>query len=132
MRKIGFFHNPTRANVGSLGIVSEVPVDAITSPEYQVWRLKGEFLPSFMALLMKTEYFLALVAINRVGGVKQRMYYSNLAEIRLPKVAIEIQQKFADKYQEILSASKIANEKLLKRKEEIEQMILGTRLIEEN
>ena len=31
-----FFHNPTQANVGSLGIVGNVPGDAITSPEYQV------------------------------------------------------------------------------------------------
>jgi len=35
-----FFHNPTRANVGSLGRVPDVPPDALTSPEYQVWRLK--------------------------------------------------------------------------------------------
>ena len=40
IRKDWFFHNPTRCNVGSLGIVPEVPADAITSPEYQVWRLK--------------------------------------------------------------------------------------------
>ena len=63
-----FFHNPTRANVGSLGIVGEVPDDAITSPEYQVWRLKDIFLPEFMALVLRTEYFLELVAINRVGA----------------------------------------------------------------
>ena len=35
-----FFHNPTRCNVGSLGIVPDVPEDAITSPEYQVWQVK--------------------------------------------------------------------------------------------
>ena len=57
-----FFHNPTRANVGSLGIVGDVRRDAITSPEYQVWRLTGGFLSEFMALLLRTDYFLALVA----------------------------------------------------------------------
>lgn len=36
IEKDWFFHNPTRANVGSLGIAPEVPTDAITSPEYQV------------------------------------------------------------------------------------------------
>ena len=36
-----FFHNPTRANVGSLGRVPQVPEDAITSPEYQVWRIRN-------------------------------------------------------------------------------------------
>src|SRR2546423_1118999 len=39
-----FFHNPTRANVGSLGRVPEVPPDALTSPEYQIWRLKSGLL----------------------------------------------------------------------------------------
>jgi hypothetical protein len=41
------------------------------------------YLPDFMAMMIRTDYFLALVAFNRVGGVKQRMYYANLAEIRL-------------------------------------------------
>ena len=81
--------------MGSLGIVPEVPDDAITSPEYQVWKLKGGFFPSFMALMLQTGYFLKLVALNRVGGVKQRMYYANLAEIRLPFIPDAFQTMFA-------------------------------------
>ncbi|MHB8907665.1 MAG: restriction endonuclease subunit S [Syntrophales bacterium] len=126
-----FFHNPTRANVGSLGIVPAVPADAITSPEYQVWRLKGGFLPDFMALVVRTTFFLALVAFNRVGGVKQRMYYANLAEIRLPKIAMEVQQQFADQRKKILERASFADEILTSRKLEIEQMILGLRSVEE-
>ena len=121
-----FFHNPTRANVGSLGIVPEVPTDAITSPEYQVWRLKTGFLPDFMALMLRTDYFLALVAFNRVGGVKQRMYYANLAEIRLPEIPMDLQKRFSDQRQLILAKIKEADKKLAERKEEIEKMILGT------
>ncbi len=130
IEKDWFFHNPTRANVGSLGIVPEVPTDAITSPEYQVWRLKGSFRPDFMALMLRTDYFLALVDINRVGGVKQRMYYTNLAEIRLPEIPTEVQKNFADRRQEILANITAANEKLAKRKKNIEKMILGTRPVE--
>jgi len=126
IRKDWFFHNPTRANVGSLGIVPEVPDDAITSPEYQVWRLKGGFLPEFMALMLRTEYFLALVAFNRVGGVKQRMYYSNLAEIRIPAVPDDLQRIFSERRQKILCDITAANTTLAQRKGEIEQMILGT------
>lgn len=127
IEKDWFFHNPTRANVGSLGIVPEVTSDAITSPEYQVWRLKGGFLPDFMALMLRTNYFLALVAFNRVGGVKQRMYYANLAEIRLPKIPLNIQEKFTTKWRRIQSNITAANEKLAQRKKEVEKMILGTR-----
>lgn len=130
IEKDWFFHNPTRANVGSLGIVPEVPTDAVTSPEYQVWRLNGGFLPDFMALMLRTDYFLALVAFNRVGGVKQRMYYANLAEIRLPEIPAEMQNNYADRRQKILANITAANEKLVQRKKDIEKMILGTRPVE--
>lgn len=130
IEKDWFFHNPTRANVGSLGIVPEVPEDAITSPEYQVWRLKSGFLPDFMALMLKTDYFLALVAFNRVGGVKQRMYYTNLAEIRLPGITMVTQKRFASHRQRILENISAANAKLIQRKMEIEKMILGVRSVE--
>ena len=122
-----FFHNPTRANVGSLGIVGDVPDDAVTSPEYQVWRLTDGFLPEFMALLLRTDYFLALVAINRVGAVKQRMYYSNLAEIRLPEVPKSVQREFAARRSRILDEVDVSERMLAKRKDEIESMIVGNR-----
>lgn len=131
IEKDWFFHNPTRANVGSLGIVPEVPEDAITSPEYQVWRLRGGYLPDFMALMIRTDYFLSLVAFNRVGGVKQRMYYANLAEIRLPMVNSEIQQQYAIQRHEILNRISQASVMLVQRKREIEKMILGTRTLED-
>ena len=132
IEKDWFFHNPTRANVGSLGIVPEVPDDAITSPEYQVWKLKGGFLPNFMALVLRTDYFLNLVAFNRVGGVKQRMYYANLAEIRIPIVPDDIQQAFAKRRQEMVDNISVASEMLARRKTEIEQMIFGTHPVEGN
>jgi type I restriction enzyme S subunit len=131
IEKNWFFHNPTRANVGSLGIVPEIPEDAITSPEYQVWRLHLGFLPDFMALIIRTEYFLSLVDFNRVGGVKQRMYYANLAEIRLPMIDLEIQKEFADQRVAIRSAITKANESVKDCRAEIEEMILGLRPVED-
>lgn len=132
IKKDWFFHNPTRANVGSLGKVPTVPEDAITSPEYQVWRLTGGFLPEFMALLIRTDYFLSLVDFNRVGGVKQRMYYSNLAEIRLPMIPMQEQQAIADRYAALLEDIENARAELVNKKQDIEQMILGTMKIKGN
>ncbi len=132
IQKNWFFHNPTRANVGSLGIVPEVPADAITSPEYQVWQLNGRVLPEFMALMLRTDYFLTLVDFNRVGGVKQRMYYANLAEIRLPEIPRTLQNDFSERQREIFSNINATNEMLIHRKLEIEKMILGTRPTEKN
>lgn len=131
IEKNWFFHNPTRANVGSLGIVSEVPEDAITSPEYQVWRLTSGFLPGFMALMLQTEYFLTLVSFNRVGGVKQRMYYANLAEIRLPMIEEDKQKKFADTRKDVLQEIVDTQSQLQRQKQAVEEMILGIRPVEE-
>lgn len=126
IKKDWFFHNPTRANVGSLGIVPQVPSDALTSPEYQVWRLKGGgFTPEFMALLLKTPYFLAVVAFNRVGAVKQRMYYANLCEICLPLVPGEIQKSFAERHGKILADMASSKGKMKEQGALVEQMILG-------
>lgn len=127
IQKGWFFHNPTRANVGSLGIVPDVPIDAITSPEYQVWRLTGGFLPKFMALMIKTEYFLKLIDFNRVGAVKQRMYYSNLAEIRLPFLENDLQLRFADEWKTALAELSKAKQNLKIAQVECEEMILGVR-----
>jgi hypothetical protein len=126
IEKNWFFHNPTRANVGSLGIVPEVPDDAITSPEYQVWKLTNGFAPEFMDLLLNTEYFLTLVSFNRVGGVKQRMYYANLAEIRLPIIPKQIQQEYIARKAKLEEQQKTATKELKKVKVRIEQLILGT------
>jgi hypothetical protein len=92
IRKDWFFHNPTRCNVGSLGIVPDVLEDAITSPEYQVWRLKTDIpepmLPSYVACLIQTPIFLDLVQFNRVGAVKQRMNTENLMQVRIPYLPV--------------------------------------------
>lgn len=92
IEKDWFFHNPTRANVGSLGRVPDVPDDAITSPEYQVWRLTGQLIPAFVEILIRTRYFLELIDCHRVGAVKERLFVSNLLEIPVPDLA-EPQQR---------------------------------------
>ena len=131
IEKDWFFHNPTRANVGSLGIVPEVPDDAITSPEYQVWKLTSGFKPEFMDLLLQTQYFLTLVSFNRVGGVKQRMYYANLAEIRLPLICPDTQKKFITRKAAIKENLKKATYHLAEVKKQVEKLILGTLSVED-
>src|SRR6266702_1284028 len=73
IRKDWFFHNPTRANVGSLGRVPDVPPDAITSPEYQVWKIKQGLVPEFVEILIRLPFFLELIEHHRVGTVKERL-----------------------------------------------------------
>jgi|GEM_PF-1817778 len=133
IRKDWFFHNPTRCNVGSLGIVPDVPADAITSPEYQVWRLKTDIsdpmLPEYVACLIQTPFFLDLVQFNRVGAVKQRMYTENLMQVCIPYLPVKEQQRYADARQKALVKLVAAKARLETAREEVEAMILGTKKV---
>lgn len=92
IKKDWFFHNPTRANVGSIGRVPEVPADAVTSPEYQVWSIKDPtWLPEYVQALVKMPFFNLMVQVHRVGAVKERLYARNLMEIPVPIRTTEFQ-----------------------------------------
>lgn len=130
IRKDWFFHNPTRSSVGSLGIVPEVPEDAITSPEYQVWCICDGLLTGFTAVMITTDYFIKLIQFNRVGAVKQRLYVENLLSIPIPEIPEEFQRKVAEEREKVLSAIAEARQKVAEAALEVEAMILGTRKVD--
>ena len=134
IRKDWFFHNPTRCNVGSLGIVPDVPEDAITSPEYQVWRVKEDthapMLPGFIAVLIQTPFFIDLIQFNRVGAVKQRMYTENLCQLRIPYLPEAEQREYAQAREKALADLATARDRLAQARKDVEAMILGVKSIE--
>lgn len=93
-----FIHNPTRANVGSFGWAAVVEEDALTSPDYQVWRVINGYLPEFLEIIIKTKSFLRLVEIHRVGAVKRRLFVTNLKEIVLPRPSEKSQRSMVEEY----------------------------------
>ena len=129
IRRDWFFHNPTRANVGSLGIVPDVPKNAVTSPEYQVWRVKEDTPPGYVAVLINTSFFLELVQFHRVGAVKQRLYAENLLRIRIPPIPHIEQERIAEKRSSALEAIEYAKDQLAATRQEVEEMILGIRQV---
>lgn len=129
IRKDWFFHNPTRSSVGSLGIVPEVPKDAITSPEYQVWRIYYGLHLGFAAVMITTEYFIKLIQFNRVGAVKERLYVDNLLSIPIPEIPVEFQHEVAIERERAMAAIEEARAKVAEAAIEVEAMILGTKKI---
>lgn len=131
IRKDWFFHNPTRSAVGSLGHVLEVPSDAITSPEYQVWKQRdlGEasLLPAFVATLIQTPWFIKVIQFHRVGAVKQRLYIENLLSMPVPVFPRALQERIRAARERIAeeraAAAKLADDTA----REVEEMILGQR-----
>jgi type I restriction enzyme, S subunit len=94
-----FFHNPTRANVGSMGRVRATEPDALTSPEYQVWRIKDPtWSADFVEVLLKMPFFNHLVNIHRVGAVKQRLYVENLLEMPVPSRNAAFQKAIVEEW----------------------------------
>lgn len=131
IQKDWFFHNPTRSSVGSLGQVPEVPDDAITSPEYQVWKLKNlgadSLQTGFVATLIQTKWFVQVIQFHRVGTVKQRLYVENLLSMPVPRFPRDLQERVTTAREKIAfaraSAAKLAAVTAL----EVEEMILGRR-----
>jgi hypothetical protein len=133
IRKDWFFHNPTRSSVGSLGIVPEVPDDAITSPEYQIWRLRSgsEWTPEFVAALIRTTWFVRLIQVHRVGAVKQRLYVENLLSMPMPVVSSAIHDKAATQRQAALQKLADARQAAETAKAEVEALIIGTKSLKD-
>jgi hypothetical protein len=127
IRRDWFFHNPTRSSVGSLGIVPDVPEDAITSPEYQVWRIKWGLIPGYVAVLINSPFFIELIQFHRVGAVKQRLYVDNLLEISIPVISLKEQQQIADARAAALARLAQAQQRVIEVNSEVEALILGTK-----
>jgi hypothetical protein len=47
-----------------------VPPDAITSPEYQVWRIKDGLIPGFVEVLIHLPFLLILLVITASAQLK--------------------------------------------------------------
>lgn len=122
-----FFHNPTRSSVGSLGKVpSDVPTDAITSPEYQVWRVLPDVDADFIAALLATRFFVELIRLHRSGGVKQRLYVENLLEIGIPSLSDEVQRAMGAARRAALQALAKARAANRETERHVEELIVGS------
>lgn len=120
-----FFHNPTRANVGSLGRVGDVLKNAVTSPEYQIWRVKdgAGLLPEFVEVMLKTDYFLRLVAVHRRGAVKERLYLENLLEIVIPPLSEDEQHRVVKSWQAAQAKLRAARQSLVEVVEDLDSAL---------
>jgi hypothetical protein len=122
-----FFHNPTRSSVGSLGMVpSDAPADAITSPEYQVWRVLPDVDADFVAALLVTTFFGRLIRVHRSGGVKQRLYVQDLLQIGIPSLGAEVQAEIGAARRAALQQLARAQAKQKASELRIEELIVGT------
>lgn len=90
-------YNPMRVNIGSIGVLRDGTDEAITSPDYVVFRCKSSILPEYVYHYLKSEAGRHDINLKTKGSVRFRLYYEQLATIRIPvPIKIQDQQRFVD------------------------------------
>ncbi|MDE0679934.1 MAG: restriction endonuclease subunit S [Gammaproteobacteria bacterium] len=100
VRKNWFAYNPMRLNIGSIARW-EGDGDVLVSPDYVVFRclersMPTTLLPKYLDSFRCSWQWETFVNEAGDGGVRVRIYYRDLAQLRLALPGVEEQQKIAD------------------------------------
>jgi type I restriction enzyme S subunit len=92
--RFDFAYNPMRINVGSIAMW-DGDKDVLVSPDYVVFRCGSKLNAEFLNHFRRTHYWRHFV--NRAGGgsVRVRIYFSDLAAMKLNLPPVEEQQAIA-------------------------------------
>lgn len=100
VRKDWFVYNPMRLNIGSIARWSG-DRDVLASPDYVVFSCNSKggqkaLSPDFFEQFRQSEVWEAFVNEGGDGGVRVRIYYDDIGEIRLGLPSLPEQQKIAE------------------------------------
>lgn len=89
-----FAYNPMRINVGSIAMW-EGDEDVLVSPDYVVFRCGPKLDAEFLNHFRKTHYWRQFVTRAGGGSVRVRIYFSDLANMKLSLSSVEEQKAIA-------------------------------------
>jgi type I restriction enzyme, S subunit len=100
VQKNWFAYNPMRLNIGSIAR-SGHDADVLVSPDYVVFQCLEEgvspgLCPEYLDHFRESDHWDAFVTEAGDGGVRVRIYYRDIAQLRLTLPDIVEQQKIAD------------------------------------
>ena len=100
VRNNWFAYNPMRLNIGSIARW-QGESDVLVSPDYVVFRfleraIPTTLLPEYFDGFRGSRQWNAFVSEAGDGGVRVRIYYSDIAQLQLALPDVEEQQKIAD------------------------------------
>lgn len=100
VRKDWFAYNPMRLNIGSIARW-DGENDRLVSPDYVVFRCskrqdKPSLLPDYLDHFRRSEQWEGFTNEAGDGGVRKRIYYDDIAQLRLLLPDSDEQQKVAD------------------------------------
>lgn len=94
-----FAYNPMRLNIGSIARW-DGGSEILVSPDYVVFKCVSKhdhgLIPEYLDHFRQTKAWESFVAKGGDGGVRVRIYYKDLAQLRLAVPSISEQQKIAD------------------------------------
>jgi type I restriction enzyme S subunit len=85
-----FIYNTMRVNIGSIAIYKG-SVNALTSPDYVVFRVSKHLSSQLLLNFLKSDSGLLEIGANTKGSVRARLYFKALSDVRMPIAPIEIQ-----------------------------------------
>lgn len=90
-----FAYNPMRINVGSIAM-SRLDSEVLVSPDYVLFACKeGSLDPDYFDHLCNTHWWSHHITESGTGSVRQRIYYDDLAALRIVIPPFKQQQKIA-------------------------------------
>lgn len=96
VRKNWFAYNPMRLNIGSIARW-QGDEEVLVSPDYVVFRCKpASLLPEYLDHFRSSRQWEAFTNESGDGGVRIRIYYRDIARMRLMLPDVSEQQKIAD------------------------------------
>lgn len=91
-----FAYNPMRLNIGSIAR-SHLAHDCLVSPDYVVFRTETDWLaPAYLDQFRKSAHWSNYVKPAGSGSVRVRIYYRDLARLRIPLPPIREQLRIAE------------------------------------
>jgi len=91
-----FAYNPMRINVGSIAM-SRLGSDVLASPDYVLFACKeGVLDPDYFDHLCNTHWWSHHITESGTGSVRQRIYYDDLAALRIVIPPFEQQKRIAN------------------------------------
>ncbi|HKI32025.1 MAG TPA: N-6 DNA methylase [Gemmataceae bacterium] len=109
-------YNPSRINIGSIGVVPKELHGSYVSAEYVTFRSSG-LEPEFLVDLLRSPFYKMYIDVVSTGTIRDRLYYRDLQTIRVPHVDPDRQRAIRQKASDIdgelhRSANEIAAKKV--------------------
>lgn len=95
-------YNPSRVNIGSIGVVPPELTGSLVSPEYEVFRSK-KFDPEFLVDLLRSPFYRLYIDIITTGSIRDRLYFRDLQKIRVPDVPKQTQDEIVKHQRNVAS-----------------------------